>query len=167
MEEIRLWLMPRTTRTEYEGFVCQAWLVWGARCRVVHDKENRELRPPSTSASSYLEDYRQDISKLSNLRAPTLIPSQAVWQPRLGDIFGKIWMLALMIRLIDVAKGACSETTSVATFGQTITKPDSIVLRELFAIKEGLTSPMIQVSPKVRVFSDSLFGSDLNYILMF
>ncbi|XP_073120906.1 uncharacterized protein [Henckelia pumila] len=174
MPGICFWLMHYMERSAVEEFVCQAWMIWGARCKEVHAKENQELKSQTLNAASYLEDYRQAVRACSTNQTLGMIASPNIWQPppvgfcRL-DVDASFQDQTSLCGVGGIIRG--HEGKLLAAFGKTLPMPDTITLGELLAIREGIKVARLRGFHQIQVFSDSLLEvqavteplSDLNY----
>ncbi|XP_073041771.1 uncharacterized protein [Primulina eburnea] len=175
IQDICFWVMNHLSKADCEEFMCQAWLIWGVRCTFLHDQEKQELQPPRTNASVLLEDYRAAVRDLSINQHHSATTSQETWQPPLEgtvriDVDASFNTAAKVCGLGGVIRG--NDGTMVIAFGLAIPKPDTVVMGELFAIREGLRLAKERGFHDICICSDSLLAvqavtsptSDLSYV---
>ncbi|XP_073057064.1 uncharacterized protein [Primulina eburnea] len=175
IQDICFWVMNHLSKADCEEFMCQAWLIWSARCTFLHDQEKQELQPPRTNASVLLDDYRAAVRDLSINQHHSATTSQETWQPPLEgtvriDVDASFNTAANVCGLGGLIRG--NDGTLVIAFGLAIPKPDTVVMGELFAIREGLRLAKEKGFHDICICSDSLLAvqavtsptSDLSYV---
>ncbi|XP_073137930.1 uncharacterized protein [Henckelia pumila] len=156
-----LFLVDDMERSAVEEFVCQAWMIWGARCKAVHAKKNQELKSQTLNAASYLEDYRQAVRACSTNQTLGMIASPNIWQPPpVGfcclDVDASFQDQTSLCVVGGIIRG--HEGELLATFGKTLPMSDTITLGELLAIREGIKVARLRGFHQIQVFFDSLLA---------